>query len=106
MIRRPPRSTLFPYTTLFRSRARSRAAAAPGTTTRRRGGVPRGRGGRRRSGRSLVLLAETADEADADQVEHQRHDEEREADREDRRVVDRAALRVAERDLRDEIGRA
>src|SRR2546425_7106915 len=36
MIRRPPRSTLFPYTTLFRSRsapkgsrARSRASAAP-----------------------------------------------------------------------------
>src|SRR3712207_8464853 len=29
MIRRPPRSTLFPYTTLFRS-ARARGAAAPG----------------------------------------------------------------------------
>src|SRR3989442_7006273 len=31
MIRRPPRSTLFPYTTLFRSRRhpRSRARAAP-----------------------------------------------------------------------------
>src|SRR2546429_9075004 len=28
MIRRPPRSTLFPYTTLFRSRARPRAAEA------------------------------------------------------------------------------
>src|SRR3954464_16101898 len=28
MIRRPPRSTLFPYTTLFRSR-RARAAAGP-----------------------------------------------------------------------------
>src|SRR6267154_628006 len=28
MIRRPPRSTLFPYTTLFRSRARSRRALA------------------------------------------------------------------------------
>src|SRR5256885_13291396 len=28
MIRRPPRSTLFPYTTLFRSRARS-ASASP-----------------------------------------------------------------------------
>src|SRR5260221_8248152 len=28
MIRRPPRSTLFPYTTLFRSRARSEAAHA------------------------------------------------------------------------------
>src|SRR3712207_6991323 len=27
MIRRPPRSTLFPYTTLFRSRARIAAAA-------------------------------------------------------------------------------
>src|SRR2546429_3887622 len=27
MIRRPPRSTLFPYTTLFRSRARSQAFA-------------------------------------------------------------------------------
>src|SRR5258707_11035234 len=26
MIRRPPRSTLFPYTTLFRSRLRKRAA--------------------------------------------------------------------------------
>src|SRR2546422_8286190 len=26
MIRRPPRSTLFPYTTLFRSRARARQA--------------------------------------------------------------------------------
>src|SRR3712207_8685059 len=28
MIRRPPRSTLFPYTTLFRSRAEDRAATA------------------------------------------------------------------------------
>src|SRR3989442_5275891 len=29
MIRRPPRSTLFPYTTLFRSRRSRRAPAAP-----------------------------------------------------------------------------
>src|SRR2546430_7298338 len=29
MIRRPPRSTLFPYTTLFRSRADPAAAPAP-----------------------------------------------------------------------------
>src|SRR6266853_4490412 len=28
MIRRPPRSTLFPYTTLFRSRPRSRARSS------------------------------------------------------------------------------
>src|SRR2546430_8353034 len=30
MIRRPPRSTLFPYTTLFRSRGGGRAARAEG----------------------------------------------------------------------------
>src|SRR2546425_2665485 len=39
MIRRPPRSTLFPYTTLFRSThqgyARGRAAAAPRQCARR-----------------------------------------------------------------------
>src|SRR5438067_10256562 len=29
MIRRPPRSTLFPYTTLFRSRRRSRRESCP-----------------------------------------------------------------------------
>src|SRR5437868_12420914 len=37
MIRRPPRSTLFPYTTLFRSRRRPAASSAactsPGTRT-------------------------------------------------------------------------
>src|SRR2546430_8115897 len=32
MIRRPPRSTLFPYTTLFRSLAAKAHAAAPGIT--------------------------------------------------------------------------
>src|SRR3712207_7518450 len=30
MIRRPPRSTLFPYTTLFRSRVQASAGACPG----------------------------------------------------------------------------
>src|SRR2546430_13252543 len=38
MIRRPPRSTLFPYTTLFRSRAAHRGGAARGA----RGGAGRG----------------------------------------------------------------
>src|SRR3712207_6914570 len=32
MIRRPPRSTLFPYTTLFRSTTPSRASAGAGTS--------------------------------------------------------------------------
>src|SRR5256885_12621171 len=40
MIRRPPRSTLFPYTTLFRSRCSSRAGSwcsdrTPGTCAKR-----------------------------------------------------------------------
>src|SRR2546425_6722002 len=34
MIRRPPRSTLFPYTTLFRSRARLQARLAEGEQAR------------------------------------------------------------------------
>src|SRR3712207_8162545 len=33
MIRRPPRSTLFPYTTLFRSRLAAEAPDAPGSST-------------------------------------------------------------------------
>src|SRR2546425_4921010 len=36
MIRRPPRSTLFPYTTLFRSRSRRRRGAPGGTAPDRR----------------------------------------------------------------------
>src|SRR2546430_9060988 len=59
MIRRPPRSTLFPYTTLFRSRgARDpgrRAAARRGRRPLRgpadRGGRGRGRGHGARGGR-------------------------------------------------------
>src|SRR3712207_7149438 len=56
MIRRPPRSTLFPYTTLFRSgfpgrrprRAPDRGKPAPGRADTRLGGA-RIWGGRRRS---------------------------------------------------------
>src|SRR5258708_32054306 len=57
MIRRPPRSTLFPYTTLFRSprarerRARVRGAGAPGFERRSHGegGYAGQRHGRNRS---------------------------------------------------------
>src|SRR5256885_10640141 len=35
MIRRPPRSTLFPYTTLFRSRARTLPLCNPGGRSQR-----------------------------------------------------------------------
>src|SRR3712207_8403966 len=54
MIRRPPRSTLFPYTTLFRSEGAGRGAAGrllPRPRPRRRAGAPRAavaRPGRRR----------------------------------------------------------
>src|SRR2546426_4861617 len=40
MIRRPPRSTLFPYTTLFRSRSVGSAAGCPGAGRRLQGHVP------------------------------------------------------------------
>src|SRR5688572_32562791 len=36
MLRRPPRSTLFPYTTLFRSTAAPATTAGPVTATKRR----------------------------------------------------------------------
>src|SRR5690348_18166350 len=42
MIRRPPRSTLFPYTTLFRSGDRGAGGARRGTAAGRGGGVRRG----------------------------------------------------------------
>src|SRR2546425_8922906 len=52
MIRRPPRSTLFPYTTLFRSRLGARRARQrrPGAGPRRGAARPAGsdRGGRQR----------------------------------------------------------
>src|SRR3712207_8647933 len=53
MIRRPPRSTLFPYTTLFRSAAAAGAAArgaAGGVRGRRAGAAPRRPGARRTVG--------------------------------------------------------
>src|SRR2546427_5503317 len=66
MIRRPPRSTLFPYTTLFRS-ARRRdvpgdavAAAAAASSARRRGatrGASVSRGDARSAGRARLGLA-------------------------------------------------
>src|SRR5258708_14443785 len=44
MIRRPPRSTLFPYTTLFRSRARNRRMCGPAPTWKKAPKwAPRGR---------------------------------------------------------------
>src|SRR6476660_10161095 len=50
MIRRPPRSTLFPYTTLFRPRAQLVASAG-----RRGRQAPRRRAGRRRDRKSTRL---------------------------------------------------
>src|SRR2546422_7768003 len=52
MIRRPPRSTLFPYTTLFRSRCRSGRAMARGERLDRRKRLFVGEPGLGRSSRS------------------------------------------------------
>src|SRR3712207_7156677 len=61
MNRRPPRSTLFPYTTLFRSRATSASAA-----DRAAGGVPAGRvrGARQRDAGGREGLEALEDEGD------------------------------------------
>src|SRR3712207_8802903 len=48
MIRRPPRSTLFPYTTLFRSHLVERAGGRRGRCALRTGRGPRGGPQRRR----------------------------------------------------------
>src|SRR5258705_1702790 len=53
MIRRPPRSTLFPYTTLFRSRVHALRAAVAGPTRRR--AVPT------REVQAVLRLTEAAD---------------------------------------------
>src|SRR2546428_13447716 len=52
MIRRPPRSTLFPYTTLFRSPSSRSPASFPWSST---DGDPQGQGARRLPPRLRVL---------------------------------------------------
>src|SRR2546430_12995762 len=61
MIRRPPRSTLFPYTTLFRSRGGGGAPDASGDR-----GVRRGRRGRSRVGRADLRRGRAARRGRAD----------------------------------------
>src|SRR3989475_800414 len=59
MIRRPPRSTLFPYTTLFRSTARctgSRRASGRATSRRRTASRARSRPGRSGSTRTTSMI--------------------------------------------------
>src|SRR3712207_8705715 len=68
MIRRPPRSTLFPYTTLFRSAVRARGALGP-----RRAAV---RGG----ARAAAVVEARGDERDADLVAHRLVDDRAEDD--------------------------
>src|SRR5688572_31758222 len=55
MIRRPPRSTLFPYTTLFRSEQGRNARAS--RRARGRGGDRPSRGDRRTGGNARVFLS-------------------------------------------------
>src|SRR5438045_8019032 len=55
MIRRPPRSTLFPYTTLFRSPSRTRRALAAGACRAIRGRSAGG-GQRRRAALRAALF--------------------------------------------------
>src|SRR3712207_7420814 len=54
MIRRPPRSTLFPYTTLFRSSERPTVSVHPQPKSVSGGGIARGRGDPRVRGEERV----------------------------------------------------
>src|SRR3712207_8045531 len=65
MIRRPPRSTLFPYTTLFRSRVLQREADA--------GRGPAGVGVEHRDHDRHVGAADRDDQEEADREGEQRH---------------------------------
>src|SRR3989449_7142047 len=65
MIRRPPRSTLFPYTTLFRSRGEDMAA-----TTKRHPARVRHRTGLSRDGRLLAQDIEVVIDGGARSEEH------------------------------------
>ena len=79
------------------SRARLLAAASPPSSPARPATARRVRSVGAPARRSLVDLAVPADEPDAEQVHHQRHQEEHGADREDRFVVERPGRDVAGR---------
>src|SRR6266704_5734327 len=71
MIRRPPRSTLFPYTTLFRSRERRPRGRRQLLVARRRGGVPARHGAvglRARSAGGGVVRGTAMERGNADQA--------------------------------------
>src|SRR5260221_6056013 len=71
MIRRPPRSTLFPYTTLFRSECRARCE--PAARTQAQGALPRPAGsGSGAAGRS-TCAAHRADRSEEHTSELQSH---------------------------------
>src|SRR2546427_1211536 len=72
MIRRPPRSTLFPYTTLFRSRQQLGRARSPrGAAFRRaRHGSDRPRGAARRPGAGAAVQRRARDAARVRSEEH------------------------------------
>src|SRR3712207_8772520 len=71
MIRRPPRSTLFPYATLFRSMDGGRAGGAGVLDARGGPEAQRGIDGEREGGREGLLL-EAAEMADIDGVDRRR----------------------------------
>src|SRR2546422_8479139 len=76
MIRRPPRSTLFPYTTLFRSGGRE-AHGRGDRAVRQRAGVrlhhPRVAGGGRRQGRSATGRGDPRSEEHTSELQSRLH---------------------------------
>src|SRR3712207_8204461 len=85
MIRRPPRSTLFPYTTLFRSLGEPREHDGPDRSDEERGG----------NGQDLIRQRDRRHRADADQ-RGVSAEEDRERKGADRRNGDRSEEHTSE----------
>src|SRR5260221_4634167 len=81
MIRRPPRSTLFPYTTLFRSTGVEQQHAVPGPLDQAAARV-----GKRGEGHAQVTLHLLEDVLQRGRHAHARRHRERQADRKSTRL--------------------
>src|SRR3712207_8302669 len=72
MIRRPPRSTLFPYTTLFRSLDRAKGAAEEGLRLSEEPGIERDRTTFLRGGTYRAVFLNLLAESFAERRDHER----------------------------------
>src|SRR3989442_9926964 len=73
MIRRPPRSTLFPYTTLFRSRRAARAGGVRDPEGHLRARAEEARGGQRRMTTASFISTSSRSEEHTSELQSRPH---------------------------------